>query len=120
RFLAIGAGAGARDVNALADFSAREVGSDNGDDAGGVEAGREGKLPRAVLAGANVGVERVDADGTEVNQDLAGAGFGVGELFQFHHLGVAELVDADGFHDATSYARGKRSGASLRCARGVR
>jgi len=51
------------------------------------------------LAGADVGVNGVDAGSVDADEELAGSGMKVGDGFELHDVGRAELVDADGFHN---------------------
>ena len=76
--LGVGAGEGAEDVDALADFEIGDAGADGFDEAGGVGAGGEGEGFGAVFAGADVGVDGVDADRFGADDDLVGGGNGVG------------------------------------------
>ena len=99
RLFGVGAADGAGGVDAIAGLEAGDGGPDGFDDAGGVEAGGEGEFPRAVAAGADVGVDGVDADGFDGDDELTCRGLGVGEVLELHHFGRAEDVDADGFHD---------------------
>jgi hypothetical protein len=81
--LGVGAGEGAEDVDALADFDVGDVGADGFDQAGGVGAGGKGEEPLAVYAGADVGIDGIDADRFSSYHNLAGGGRWVGELFEF-------------------------------------
>ena len=81
--LGVGAGEGAEGVDAIADFEVGGAGADGFDDAGGVGAGGEGELFWAVFAGADVGVDGVDADRLGTDDDLVGGGGGIGEFFEF-------------------------------------
>jgi hypothetical protein len=38
----------------------------------------------------------------DFDQDLVGGGGGIGKLFEPEDVGIAELVDADGFHGRVS------------------
>ena len=87
----IGAGKAPAEVNALAGGF---------DDAGSIHAGGVGEVwRRGVLAGADVGVNGVDAGSVDADEELPGCGMKVGDGFELHDVGRAELVDADGFHN---------------------
>ena len=76
--------------------------------AGDLAAGRQrqGLLGEVVVAG-RVGVGEVDPAARDVDDDLAVAGLGVGQLDELHHLGAAELLDLDRLQSA-SLRRGSR------------
>ncbi len=86
-------------IDAVAGANGRDAVADGFDDAAGIGAGSIRKLPGAVLASADVGFDGINADGVNADNDLAGAGLWVGDFFKFQDVGIAELVDADGFHE---------------------
>ena len=97
--LSIRAGQGERGVDPVArghpfDPWAHRRHHPGGVGAGGVGQGRGG----GIGAGPDVGLHRVDPDGVDLNQDLAGTYLGLRHFFQAHHLGLAECVDAYGLH----------------------
>jgi len=53
-------------------------------------------------AGAHLPVDGVDAGGVHADEDLAGAGRGVGQVFDLQDGRTAVLVQDDGFHGSTS------------------
>ena len=104
RALGVGSGAGdgvadAADVHAIAGLDSRHVRADRFDLAGAVLAGRvrQHRLAR-VEAGAEVGVDWVDAGGAHTHHDLAGSRRRIGNIFQFHNGGTAELVYSNRLH----------------------
>jgi hypothetical protein len=48
---------------------------------------------------AEVAVDRVDSGARDFDQCLGGLGLWNWQLGQFHHLGTACALDANGFHD---------------------
>ena len=94
------------DVRKLADLVQREVdaGANSVDRAADVCVRGVGqiRLPR-VQAGADVGVNRVHADGAHSNQDLARADGRQRRLLDLQDLGAAELAHNDRFHDERFY-----------------
>jgi len=97
-FFGVGAGEGCVGVDAVADFEFGDGFTNGVDSAGGVFSGSIGEWHGAVLAGADVGIDGVDADGVDADDDLATRGFGVGDFFEFQDFGAAELADSNGFH----------------------
>ena len=101
---------GAVRVDAVAGLEGGHARADLLDGAGDVGAGGVGKIGLArVGAGADVGVDRVHADGVDANEDLAGPGRRVGHVLELHDIGGAEFADDNRLHarDCMSSASGR-------------
>ncbi len=107
----VGAAHRAGGVDPLADLAARDLRADRRDHPGGVASRRVGQRRLVgVGAGTDVGLDRVHARGVHPDDDLTGAGRGIGHVLQAHHFRRAELVDANGFHHDVHYGFAGASG----------
>ena len=87
----------------LAGFEARDLRSSRFDHSRGIHAGRvrQRRLER-VRAAADVSLDRVHAGGANAHNDLARAGLGIRNILELQNVRLAELMNADGFHDVLS------------------
>src|SRR5262245_52653692 len=91
------------DVHAIASRETGDIGADRLDFTGAVlpRRVRERWLPR-VRSGVHVGIDRVDASGSDAHQQLTGSWFRIRNLFHLQHRRTAELVYANRFHRSAS------------------
>ena len=95
----VGAGQGAGGVDPVAHGHPLDPRPHGLHHAGGVVAGGVGQGRGGIGPGPHVGLIGVDADGVDLDQDLAGAHLGLRDFFQPQHFGLAEFVDTNGLHD---------------------
>ncbi len=98
--LGVSAGDGAGEVDTVADFPAGDACTERGDGACAVHSRRIGQRRKLrVFAGANVGLDWVDAGCGNADEDLAGGGSEIGDVGHLEDFRLAELLDTDGFHE---------------------
>ena len=85
------------DGETLADFHARDAGAKRGDLAGDVAAENERRLGDG-QAFADPQVEMVQRAGAHAQDNLAGAGDGIGQSLENEVLRAAEVLQDDRFH----------------------
>jgi hypothetical protein len=89
--------------DAVADRPSFDALTELGDASDGLDAEHVGEGDREPRdAFAHVDVEVVERRGGDVDDDLARAGNGIGEVLDAQHVGSAELVEDDRFHVAPS------------------
>ncbi len=104
--LGVGTGDGSVGIHTVAGLKAFDAVSDALDKAGAIVAGGEREVPGAVFPSADVGFDRVDADGPGSQHDLAGGDGRRGDVFELEDVGFAKLVDSDGLHVAARFDGG--------------
>ncbi len=101
-------GAGTEDGAGVEDFVAgleeSDVGADGLDDAGAIEAENLGLLRGSLSAHADLGVDGIDRNGADGDEQVARAGGGRGEFEVEEGIGIGRrqgLDVANGFHDGS-------------------
>ena len=104
RLLGVSAAQAAGDVHAIAGLESRCIltirsGAHGFDCTGAIGSRRPGqeRLSR-IRARAHVGINRIDADGAQANDNLPRGGFQVRHFFKLHDLGSAEFLYANRLH----------------------
>jgi hypothetical protein len=95
----IGAGERPGNIDPLAHLPVFHPRADGADNAGSVETGCVRKFQvRTVHSRADIGIDRVDSCGVQLDNHLRRTGGQPGDLLQLHHFRFAECVNTNRFH----------------------